>query len=148
MIWGWLDITPRTWCLNGLRLSLSFIAVGTLGFLRRRVLVLSMLYKSGCRFLSWFVFGSDSDDSVRFGSFFFGGDLNCIDLVYLVDWLSFLMRTTGFWTMEIGAGVFVWRLPLFFCSLFTLCSLKWHYEVFRWFDQFVGDHLYKKDEAK
>ncbi|KAJ3574713.1 hypothetical protein NP233_g1571 [Leucocoprinus birnbaumii] len=24
-------------------------------------------------------------------------------------------------------------------------SLKWHYEVFRWFDQFVGDHLYLKN---
>ncbi|KXN88269.1 Dipeptidyl-peptidase 5 [Leucoagaricus sp. SymC.cos] len=24
-------------------------------------------------------------------------------------------------------------------------SLKWHYEVFRWFDQFVGDHLYPED---
>ena len=46
-----------------------------------------------------------------------------------------------------GFFLFVWRLPLFFKKIF-LCSLKWHYEVFRWFDQFVGDHLYKKDEVK
>ena len=46
--------------------------------------------------------------------------------------------------MEIGAlGFFFVLLTFYF-----LCSLKWHYEVFRWFDQFVGDHLYKKDEAK
>ena len=69
----WLDIIPRTWCINGLRLSSSSIAVRITGFRRRRVLVLSMLYKSRSHLLVWFVFGSDSSDS--FVSFCFLGGL-------------------------------------------------------------------------
>ena len=66
---------------------------------------------------------------------------NCVDLALGADLSSSQTRTTG--SSITGIGKFdsrrVFRRPAN-DRIPYLCSLKWHYEVFRWFDKFAGEH--------
>jgi len=58
------------------------------------------------------------------------------DGVFQADWLSSPTKTIGYSIMETGLSGMLNFLP---SGLMFSNSLKWHYEVFRWIDQFIGN---------
>ena len=66
---------------------------------------------------------------------------NCVDLALGADLSSSQTRTTGSSITGIGEFDIECRRVILHPAndrMPYLCSLKWHYEVFRWFDEFVG----------
>lgn len=62
-----------------------------------------------------------------------------IDWEFQVDSLFSQMRIIGFLILETGMFLYLYEVELCDLILGEKSSLKWHYEVLRWFDQYVGE---------